>query len=134
MIKAVADTNVYISALNFRGVAEEVLAPARKGEVMLFISAPILKEIEGVLTDKFAWSEKDAQRAIAGIKKFTDIVYPKEKLNAVKNDAADNRIIECAQAAQTHFIISGDRHLKALKTFQGIRIISPAEFLRLIKG
>ena len=133
MLKAVADTNVYISALNFRGIAEAVLAPARRGEVMLFISAPILKEIEGVLTDKFAWSEKDAQKAIAGIKKFTNVVCPKEKLNAVK-DEADNRIIECAQAAQAHFIISGDRHLKALKTFQGIRIISTAEFFRLIKG
>ena len=52
-MRAVADTNVYISALNFGGTAEEVLALGRAEVVELFVSPSILKEIEGVLIRKF---------------------------------------------------------------------------------
>jgi predicted nucleic acid-binding protein len=37
VIRVVADTNVYISALNFGGVADEVLSLARSGEIALFM-------------------------------------------------------------------------------------------------
>ena len=39
--------------------------------------------------------------------------------------------LSCALAAEADFIVSGDKkHLLALRQFQGIPIISPAEFLR----
>jgi putative PIN family toxin of toxin-antitoxin system len=61
VIRVVADTNVYISALNFGGTADEVLALGRKQEILIFVSPSILKEIRGVLIRKFRWSTKDAQ-------------------------------------------------------------------------
>ncbi len=64
---AVADTNVYISALNFGGTPEEVLALARAGAIQLFVSPPILKEVERVLLRKFQWSAKATRGAIAAI-------------------------------------------------------------------
>ena len=133
MIKVVADTNIYISALNFRGIPDEVLALARKNKIKLFISPFILSEIEGVLTCKFEWSSKQAKQAITRIKEFTHLVNPKGKpQHAIKDHETDNRILECAQEAQAHFIVSGDSHLKGLKVFQGIRIVSPAHFTEII--
>jgi len=50
VLRVVADTNVYIiSALNFGGVPDQVLALARRGRIDRFVSKPTLEEIEGVL-------------------------------------------------------------------------------------
>jgi len=38
--------------------------------------------------------------------------------------------IECAVAHKCPYIISGDRHLLSVGNYMGIKIISPAEFLR----
>jgi len=45
MPRLVADTNIYVSALNFGGVPEEVLLLARRRLVELFISTPILASL-----------------------------------------------------------------------------------------
>jgi predicted nucleic acid-binding protein len=41
----------------------------------------------------------------------------------------DNRILECVIAAQAEFVVSGDRHLLALKQHANITMISLADFL-----
>ena len=50
----------------------------------------------------------------------------------IKEDRPDNKFLACAIAAQASFIISGDKHLLKLKEFQGIPIVSPREFLKII--
>ena len=55
MLRVVADTNVYISALNFGGVPDQILALARRGRIAMFVSKPVLEEIEGVPKRKFQW-------------------------------------------------------------------------------
>jgi uncharacterized protein len=129
-IRVVADTNIYISALNFGGVADEVLALGRQGQMMLFISSPILKEIEGVLVQKFKWSLHEARRARRTIQGDAHFVTSKEKLQVFKrDDEPDNRILECAVAAHAHCIVSGDHELQSLRTFRSVAIVSPREFL-----
>ena len=130
-MRAVADTNVYISALNFGGTAEEVLALGRAEVVEFFVSPQILKEIEGVLIRKFQWSAKRARQAIAAIQEFAQLVRPKETIHLITEDKPDNRILECALEAQADVVITGDKHLRQLETFRGILIVSPGEFLEI---
>jgi hypothetical protein len=48
-----------------------------------------------------------------------------------ENDPDDEMILECGLAAEADFIVSGDKkHLLPLGEFQGIQIVSPADFLR----
>jgi predicted nucleic acid-binding protein len=56
-------------------------------------------------------------------------VTPQRRVNAVKEDPDDNRILECALAAGADMIISGDGHLLRLTAFEGIAILTPREFL-----
>ncbi|MBI2371289.1 MAG: putative toxin-antitoxin system toxin component, PIN family [Deltaproteobacteria bacterium] len=128
-MRAVADTNVYISALNFGGTAEEVLALGRANILQLFISPSILQEIEGVLLRKFHWSATRTRQALAVIQGFAQLVRPKEAIHFIAEDEPDNRILECALEADADLIITGDHHLRGLKTFRGIPILSPGEFL-----
>jgi len=129
-LRVVADTNIYISALNFGGVADEVLALGRQGQAIFCMSSPILKEIEGVLVQKFKWSMDEARRAKRTIRGGAHFVTPKEELRVFeKDDEPDNRILECAVAADANCIVSGDHQLQSLKRFRSVVIVTPREFL-----
>ncbi len=58
-----------------------------------------------------------------------DRVDPQERLSIVREDEADNRILECAVAADADAIVTGDRHLLRLRRFRGTSIMSPRDFL-----
>jgi predicted nucleic acid-binding protein len=46
----------------------------------------------------------------------------------VCEDPADNMFVECAVSGGADYIISEDRHLRALEGYNGIRVRSAAEF------
>ena len=129
--KVVLDTNILISALALISESsDQVIELARRGEIELYISKPILFEFLRVLMEKFRYNENEANERLALILKIAMLVDPKEKFSAIEDDESDNRILECAFAAKTNFIVSGDKHLKSLKEFKSIRILSPSEFIR----
>jgi len=43
-------------------------------------------------------------------------------------------VLACAIAAQVELIVSGDNDLLVLEQFQGIRIVTPAQAVRMIGG
>ena len=133
--KVVIDTNVFISGLIFTGKPSEVLELFIKGEIEVYISPFILKELEGILRKKFEWNEKQLQKILDKIKKKAVIVQPETKISIIKAKKDDNRILECGVDGRVQYIISGDkRHILPLKNFRGIKILSPSEFLGLLNG
>lgn len=135
MVRAVADTNVYISALNFGGTPERFLKAAQAGAFELLISGAILDEIGKVLrTEKFAWPEEEIAKAQRVIASFTERAWPTERLEVITADPADNRILECAAAGQADFIVSGDKHLLHLKQYGDMPVVKVADFMRRVAG
>ena len=59
---------------------------------------------------------------------YFDIMEAHPGPRIIKRDPADDKFIRCALAAKALYIISGDQHLLALKSYQQIRILPPAEF------
>ena len=51
------------------------------------------------------------------------------KLEVVKEDTQDNKFLECAVALNSKIIVSGDRHLKDIKRYIDIDMMSPREFI-----
>ena len=133
--KVVIDNNVFISGLNFAGKPNEVLELFIKGEIEVYISPFILKELERILRKKFEWNEKQLQKILDKIKKKAVIVQAETKISIIKAKEDDNRILECGVDGKVQYIISGDkRHILPLKNFRGIKILSPSEFLGLLNG
>lgn len=132
MIRVVADTNVYVSALVFGGAPEEVLLLAQAGAFSLYISPAIREELSRVLAEKFGWEETRVRAALGAIAGFTIPAIPNTAVNVIAEDAADNRILECALEASAEVIVSGDQHLLRLKKFRGIVILNPRQFLATI--
>jgi uncharacterized protein len=130
---ATADTNVYISGLRFGGAPERFLDLAAAGEFRLDISEPILQETLRVLRQKFHWNEEALREAEEDIRSYTRRVIPTETVEVITADPPDNRILECAAAAKSDYIVTGDtRHILPLGQYSGMPIVKPAAFLQLL--
>jgi len=128
MIRAVVDTNVYVSALVFGGKPAAVIQRAEAGAFQLVASAEIREELLATLTEKFGWSNNRAERACRELWDEACWVAPPEDVH-VSRDPGDDFILACALESRAAFVISGDLDLLALHPFQGIAIVTPAAFL-----
>jgi putative PIN family toxin of toxin-antitoxin system len=131
MLKVVFDTNVYISAILTSGTPRKILNLAREGKFNLFISEPVLLEVERVLRLKVKLDSFKISIILDSIRDISIFVSPSFTLSVVERDKSDDRILECALEAKADYIISGDSYLLSLKEYQGIKTLSPAEFLKL---
>jgi uncharacterized protein len=50
----------------------------------------------------------------------------------VKSDPDDDRILECAAAANSDYVVTDDKHLLRLVQYQGIRIVNIREFMHVV--
>ena len=132
MIKVVLDTNVFISSLFWKGAPYQIFKRILEGAILNFVSPQILAEIKERLLDKFKLPPEKVKEFLEIIVFNSQIVYPKKKLNIVKKDPEDNKILECALEAKASFVISGDGHLLEIKKYKEIKIVSPKEFLSKI--
>jgi len=132
-LKIVLDINVYISAAILGRVCEEIIQTCRFSDLKVFISKDIIDEIKNKLSHKFLWQDEQISLFLDSITEFCQIVEVEEKVNHIKNDPDDERILECAISADCDFIISGDNHLLKLKSYEGIKILNPADFLLTIR-
>ncbi len=131
-MRVVLVTNIYISAVLFGGNCEEILRLATLDSFELLISKDILIELKSVLREKFRWSNKQVTVTVSYIKGIAMFIKPDVSLSVIRNDVSDNRILECAVAGDAQYIVTGDKnHLLPLKKYKNIKIISPAEFLKL---
>jgi putative PIN family toxin of toxin-antitoxin system len=134
VIRVPADSNIYISALHFGGPPDKFLDLARTGVIHLTISDDILAEVTRVLRDKFGWSKEALSMAQARIADFTVRVQPARKLDTVKEDPTDNRILECAVAGKSEYLVTRDNHLLKLKSFVGTQMIKVVDSLGVIRA
>ncbi len=131
-MKVVFDTNVFVSAFIVPGSkGEEALLLAHRRKVELYSSVPLLTETARVLRTKFDQPETDITAALKMIGRAATIVRPSRNVTVLE-DLPDNRILECAVAAQADLIVAGDHHLLVLKEFEGIPIVRLVDLLRMI--
>ena len=128
-MKVVFDTNVFVSALTLPdGRGDQALRKIIEGEDSLALSKQILDELLSVLARKFARNREELARVAVFLSNLGETVEPAESLTVLA-DEPDNRIVECALAANAQLIVTGDRAMLALGEYQGIRIISLSAYL-----
>ena len=132
-IKVVIDTNVVISALLFGGVPGKLISLWQGSAVEPIASKEIIDEYLRVLTyPKFKLNEEEINFLLyQEILPYFDVIDAPAGPRVIKKDPADDKFIRCAVAAKAKYIISGDQHLLALKNYQAIKILSPADFIEM---
>lgn len=132
-MRAVFDTNIFVSAIAFPGGrAEEAVIKVAQGDVELVVSKPIIRETLDVLARKFDRSAEELARVAIFLSELGELVTPRTKLK-VLDDEPDNRILECAVAGGADVIVTGDRAMLDLGSYEGIRTMTLREFLKSSK-
>ncbi|MBI2558951.1 putative toxin-antitoxin system toxin component, PIN family [Candidatus Woesearchaeota archaeon] len=131
--KIVIDANNLISALGWEGKPKELFRKVIDKEYDLYISIKQIAELEEVMNyPKFSFSEEQKKDFLEIIFEIANIVDTKTNLNVIKEDPDDNVLLECAVEVNADYIISGDKHLRKLKEFGKIKIVSVSEFLEIL--
>jgi putative PIN family toxin of toxin-antitoxin system len=132
VIYCVIGTNVVISAVLFGGTPGKLIDLWKKGKIAPLITEEIMAEYIRVLVyPKFKLSEEEINYIIhQEILPFLKVVKSKPGPSIIKEDPGDDKFIQCAKAGKAKVIISGDRHLLALESHQGINILTTAQFLK----
>ena len=132
-IKAVLDTNIFISSIFWTGNPHAIVNLALNKKITVYTSPAILTELEKVLQRDFKEDREFVERQIALILDYAELVRPLHTVSIVNDDPDDNKIIECALTAKAGYIVSGDPHLTNLKEVLGIKIVTPAIFMNLMR-
>jgi uncharacterized protein len=127
--RATLDSNVYVSAFVFGGKPGRVIEMATEGTIDVAVSGAIVAEVRRVLVTKFRWSEERAAAVVETMETMATPTTTTEVLDVVERDPDDNRVLECATAALSEFVVTGDTDLLALGSFRGIAIITVGSFL-----
>jgi uncharacterized protein len=133
-VKVVLDTNVLLSAFTKpSGRLGALWKAAERRRFQLLISPVIVAEVAEKLREKFYWEESRILRQSKLMAKTGKrMVVPRLVLDVIPNDPDDNRILECAVEGKADVIVSGDRALLRLKSYDGIPIVRPIDFLRTL--
>lgn len=130
--KVVIDTNVVVSAFGWGGKPADIIRLITSGKVLNFTSIEMLAELKKVVGySRLAFSETLQAEIIEIMFNASSIVERHESVNIIDDDTEDNKILECAISAGAEFVVSGDKHLLTLKSFEGIKIVTPEEFIKI---
>jgi putative PIN family toxin of toxin-antitoxin system len=117
--RVTAGRNVLVSGLNYRGPPRRFLDLAEEGVIRLQLSEPILNERMRILQERFHWPLAQAQVARELLSAMAQLVTPHVELDGIKEDPDDNRILECAQASQSDYLVlvTSDKDLLRLRQY-----------------
>lgn len=134
MIISVLDTNIFVSGIFWEGnFCSQIINAWKQGKIALVSSILIIEELVKTLRDfKIQMPGDMIEEWKNIIIQNSIIVEPRIKVNIVEKHPADNIFIETAIEGNAEYIISQDKHLLDIKEYQGIKIIKPEEFLKII--
>ena len=132
-MKVVIDTNVFVSSF-LGGRPRQVIDLWKRGEIVLCLSKEILDEYVDVLHRIGLGPEEELTELLALFKQGVNILFTAKtpRICVVKDDPSDDKFVECAVKLKAGFIVTGDKSLKSIGEYQGIKIMSPQEFLKIV--
>ncbi|MFQ5779899.1 MAG: putative toxin-antitoxin system toxin component, PIN family [Nitrospiria bacterium] len=133
-MRVVIDTNVFVSSF-FGGKPRKIIDLWKTEQITLCLTKEILDEYVEVLQRMGLTDRAMLKELLSFLASGFNILYTGKTptIRAVRNDPDDDKFIECAVALKAETIITGDKELKAVKEYHGIKIMTPQEFLKKYK-
>jgi len=138
-MRAVIDTNILVRAmLKPTGSVGPVVDFLREGRYVFLYSEATLNELIDVLSRprmvrKYGLTAVEVDALCALVILRGERVQPDRTITACR-DPKDNKFLEVAIAGGADVIVTGDEDLEVLDPFEGLPLITPAKFLRLLTG
>ena len=136
-LRVVLDTNVIISGLiSPKGPPAGILKALKAGRFILVTSQAINEEILEVmdrprLRDKYGLADHMFDIAFI-LWEQAEVITKLPSVKASK-DSDDDKFLAAALGGLAHYIVTGDiKDLLSMREYQGIRIVSPEQFLTIL--
>jgi uncharacterized protein len=133
-LRVVLDTNALLRCISRKSAYAIVLDKIYQQAFELYVTSDILLEYEEKIAAYF--SPSTSEKIIAGLSflsnvKRTEVYF---FLNIITEDADDNKFVDCAFAANAHYMVTDDRHFNVLKnvSFPSINVITLDAFKSLL--
>lgn len=138
-MRVVADTNIVVSGLLWKGNPRRVLDAARNGTIDLFTSIVLLTELEDVLNrerfaERLASADVSSRELVFGYAALASVIQPAKIEPVIFADPDDDAVLACAIAAQAEIVVSGDSHLLGLSQYRDIAILTAADLAMKVAG
>ena len=135
-MRLVLDTNVVASAMLWGGNPLLLLQTRRENRVELYTSMPLLAELTDILSrrkfeKKIAASLLTLDQLVDRYTEFAKVVRP-TAIPRIAPDPDDDVVIGTALAAKADLLVTGDRPLRSVGEYQGVRIVGVAEALQVL--
>ena len=101
-----------------RNSFELVVSPTILAEVRRSLAYPKVRKYIKI-------SDEDRVLWVASLELIAQPVDGKLRIDAVAADPDDNKYIEAAVEGLAQFVVTGDKHLLSLKSYENIRIVTP---------
>ena len=137
-VRVVVDTNTIVSGLLWSGPPHQLLNAVRERRITLYSSTALVAELAEVLArERFSRRLRSANvsaiELLADFAQLARLVIPAEIGPTVTGDPDDDQVLACALAAEAQVIVSGDKRLRNLKTYQRMPIVGAGEALAMIQ-
>ena len=139
MIHAVIDNNVLVSAvITPAGRAGHVFNALKSGQFVMIYSPSLWDELSEVLQRpriraRYRLGDADIDDLLTLITLHGRQTETHCTITACR-DVKDNNVLEAAVAGNADVIVTADNDLLVLNPFQGIPIVGPAAFLKMLAG
>jgi uncharacterized protein len=138
-VRAVLDANVVASALiRPAGPPGRILRRFLRDRAFeLVLSPAILDEVGRGLRyprvrKRVRLSDDELELWVGGLALAAEVVPDRKGPVRIAEDPDDEKYLAAALEGRADFVVSGDRHLLALREHQAVRIVSPRRYLDLI--
>jgi len=139
MLKVVLDTNILASAtISQKGNPAKILALWRQQKFELIVTEKIMQEAWRVLfyprvREISVLSTQEVTNLLLRLHNSATFIPTTLDLNVIEKDPTDDKYIIAALEGQADYIVSGDKHLLELASYQNIRIVSPGKFVEILE-
>jgi putative PIN family toxin of toxin-antitoxin system len=131
-MRIVLDTNVFISSF-FGGHPRSVIDLWKDGHLTVCLSRYIFDEYIEVLRRLGLYNTPELEELLKLFATGFHIVFTTRTPEVhVVSDPDDDKFIACAVALKAGYVVSGDKALVDIRQCQGIKIVTPREFLEII--
>lgn len=134
-VKAVLDTNIWISALITTGVPKKLVEACLTQESFIIVYPQwLIDELRKVpLKPRLAARIQpvDLQNLINLIEEGGFLVNPPD-VPAISRAPKDDASLACARMSKADYLVSGDNNLLCLNEHHGTQIVTPRQFLDIL--
>ncbi len=136
-MRVVLDTNVIVSGvISPRSYPHQILRYWSQGKFIVVASEAIIAEVIRVLRypriqERYHLTEEDIKAVINLFANNSQIVEGLYEVQTSR-DPDDNMFLACALEGGVDYVVSGDPHLREIKQYHSIQIISSQQLVKML--